>query len=192
VLAALKDEDKAVAAAALVAVKALKLDPADADLPKIETMKVEDVIAAVLKTKGDAVVGAQIFAQATCNNCHTVRKDVAQKGPYLGNIAETYKRPELAEAILNPNKTLAQGFVTNFFVLKKGDPVMGFVVQESATEVTIRNQTGAEQKIAVGDIQERQKLPTSLMPPGLMNQLTVKDFASLLDYLEVLAKQQKK
>lgn len=192
VLAALKDEDKAVAAAALVAVKALKLDPADADLPKIETMKVEDVIAAVVKTKGDAVVGAQIFAQATCNNCHTVRKDVAQKGPYLGNIADTYKRPELAEAILNPNKTLAQGFVTNFFVLKKGDPVMGFVVQESATEVTIRNQTGAEQKIAVADIQERQKLPTSLMPPGLMNQLTVKDFASLLDYLEVLAKEQKK
>jgi len=26
----------------------------------------------------------------------------------------------------------------------------------------------------------------------LMNQLTVKDFASLLDYLEVLAKEQKK
>ena len=104
--------------------KVLKLDPADADLPKIETIKVEDVIAAVVKTKGDVV--------------------------------------------------------------------MGFVVQESATEVTIRNQTGAEQKLAVADIQERQKLPTSLMPPGLMNQLTVKDFASLLDYLEVLAKEQKK
>jgi hypothetical protein len=48
-------------AAALVAVKALKLDPADADLPKIETMKVEDVIAAVVKTKGgcgDGICGA--------------------------------------------------------------------------------------------------------------------------------------
>jgi hypothetical protein len=33
----------------------------------------------------------------------------------------------------------------------------------------------------------RQKLPTSLM-----NQLTVKDLASLLDYLEVLAKEQYK
>ena len=83
-----------------MAVKVLKLDPADADLPKIETIKVEDVIAAVVKTKGDVV--------------------------------------------------------------------MGFVVQESATEVTIRNQTGAEQKLAVEEIQERQKLPTSLMPPGLM------------------------
>lgn len=192
VLASLKDADKSVAAVASKALKALKLDPADADLPKIETLKMEDVIAAVVKTKGDPAVGAQIFNQATCNNCHTVSKDVPQKGPYLGNIADTYRRPELAEMILNPNKTLAQGFVTNFFILKKGDPVMGFVVQESATEVTIRNQTGAEQKIPLADIQERQKLPTSLMPPGLMNQMTVKDFASLLDYLEQLAKEQKK
>lgn len=192
VLASLKDADKTVAAAASVAVKALKLDPADADAPKIESMKVEDVLAAVIKTKGDPVVGAQIFQQATCSVCHTVSKDVPQKGPYLGNIADTYKRPELAEAILNPNKTLAQGFVTNFFTLKKGDAVMGFVVQESATEVLIRDAVGTEHKIATDNIADRQKLPTSLMPPGLVNQLSVKDFASLLDYLEQLAKEQKK
>ena len=190
VLAALKDADPAVVAAARRAVKALKLDPADADLPKIESMKPEEVIAAVVKLKGDPAIGAQIFTQATCHNCHTVAKDVPQKGPYLGTIADTYPRAELAEAILNPNKTLAQGFVTNFFILEKGDPVMGFVVQEGANEVTIRNQAGAEQKIATANIKERQKLPTSLMPPGLMNQLTVKDFASLLDYLQQLAREQ--
>jgi putative heme-binding domain-containing protein len=153
-------------------------------------MKPEEVIAAVVKLKGDPAIGAQIFTQATCHNCHTVAKDVPQKGPYLGTIADTYPRAELAEAILNPNKTLAQGFVTNFFILEKGDPVMGFVVQEGANEVTIRNQAGAEQKIATANIKERQKLPTSLMPPGLMNQLTVKDFASLLDYLQQLAREQ--
>lgn len=192
VLASLNDPDKMVAAAADRAVKALKLDPADASLPKIESMKPEDVIAAVLKTKGDSAIGAQIYQQATCVNCHTVSKDAPPRGPFLGNIADTYKRPDLAAAILDPNKTIAQGFVTNFFTLKKGDPVMGFVVQESATEVTIRNQAGVEQKIAAADIQDRQKLPNSLMPPGLANQLTVKDLASLLDYLELLAKEQKK
>jgi putative membrane-bound dehydrogenase-like protein len=192
VLASLSDPDKTIAAAADRAVKALKLDPAEANAPKIETMMPEDVIAAVLKTKGDPAIGAQIYQQATCANCHTVAKDAPPRGPFLGNIAETYKRPELAEMILNPNKTLAQGFVTNFFTLKKGDPVMGFVVQETATEVIIRNQTGTEQKIPVADIAGREKLPTSLMPPGLMNQMTVKDFASLLDYLEKLAKEQKK
>ncbi len=192
VLSSLADPNKSVAAAADRAVKALKLDPAEANAPKIESMKPEDVIAAVLKTKGDPAVGAQIYQQATCLNCHTVSKDAAPRGPFLGNIADTYKRPDLAAAILDPNKTIAQGFVTNFFTLKKGDPVMGFVVSESAAEVTIRNQVGIEQKIAVADIAGREKLPTSLMPPALMNQMTVKDFASLLDYLEKLAKEQKK
>ena len=171
-----------------MAVKALKLDPADADLPKIETMKVEDVIAAVLKTKGDAVVGAQIFAQATCNNCHTVRKDVAQKGPYLGNIAETYKRPELAEAILNPNKTLAQGFVANHFELKDGTEVDGFVVREAADQVTVRTIAAAEMTVPVAQIVKRERQDRSLMPEGLAAGLTVGEFASLLDYLEQLSK----
>lgn len=192
VLASLSDPDKSIVTAADKAVKALKLDPADANAPKIESMKPEDVIAAVLNTKGDPVIGAQIYQQATCANCHTTAKDAAPRGPYLGNIADTYKRPDLAVAILDPNKTIAQGFVTNFFTLNKGDPFMGFVVQESATEVVIRNQAGTEQKIPVADITDRQKLPNSLMPPGLINQMTVKDFASLLDYLEKLAKDQKK
>jgi putative membrane-bound dehydrogenase-like protein len=192
VLASLKDPDKQVAAAAERALRALRLDPAEANAPKIESMKIEDAIAAVLKTKGDPAVGAQIFQQATCVNCHTTSKDAPPRGPFLGNIADTYKRPELAMNILDPNKTMAQGFVTNFFIMKKGDPEMGFVVQESATEVVIRNQAGTERKLAVADIAERQKVPTSLMPPGLLNQMTVKDFASLLDYLEQLAKEQKK
>jgi len=192
VLASLKDPDKAVADAANRALKSLKLDPSEANAPKLETMKPEDIIAAVLKTKGDPAIGAQIFQQATCGNCHTVSKDAPPRGPFLGSIADTYKRPELAAAILDPNKTIAQGFVTNFFTLKKGDPVMGFVVSESATEVTIRNQVGVEQKIATADIKDRQQLPNSLMPPALLNQMTVKDFASLLDYLEKLAGEQKK
>jgi putative membrane-bound dehydrogenase-like protein len=192
VLAALKDPDTSVAEAARRTARVLRLDPADADAPKIESMKPEEVIAAVLTTKGDPEIGAQIYQQATCVNCHTVSKDAPPRGPFLGNIANTYKRPELAEAILNPNKTIAQGFVTSFFTLKKGDPVMGFIISESATEVTIRNQAGIEQKIPASEMAGREQLPHSLMPPGLMNQMTVKDFASLLDYLESLAKQQTK
>ena len=42
--------------------------------------------------------------------------------------------------------------------------------------------------LTLADIKERQKLPMSMMPPGLMLNFTVKEFASLLDYLEALAK----
>lgn len=188
VIFALKDTDPKVAAAAADAVKALKLDPSAAAAPLLETMTSEQILAALKDARGDAAVGRQIFLQATCVACHTVSKDEAQRGPFLGNIAVTYKRHELAEAILDPNKTIAQGFVTNFFERNDGTTEMGFVTQEAADKVVIRNVAAQEITIPVADIKKREKLPTSLMPPGLLAKFTVKDFASLLDYLQSLAK----
>jgi putative heme-binding domain-containing protein len=138
--------------------------------------------------KGDVGLGEQLFTRQTCVACHTTSQDQPQKGPYLGNIAQTYKRPDLAENILDPNKTIAQGFATNIFTLKDGSQNLGFVTRESADEVTIRNVAAQEFTYKVKDIAKRDTLPTSLMPIGLVNNLTVKEFASLLDYLESLAK----
>jgi putative heme-binding domain-containing protein len=111
-----------------------------------------------------------------------------QKGPYLGNIAQTYKRPELAQNIIDPNKTIAQGFASELFTLKDGNQQMGFITLESADSVKIRNIASQEFTYAVKDITKRDKLPISMMPPGLVNNLTVREFASLLDYLEELSK----
>ena len=55
----------------------------------------------------------------------------------VGNIAQTYKRPDLAENILDPNKTIAQGFATNVFTLKDGTVNVGFVVCSAADAARI-------------------------------------------------------
>ena len=188
VLAALSDSDPAVLAAAQEAARALKLDPSAAAGPKLATLDPGKILDAVLVAKGDSAVGQQIFQQATCVACHTVSKDEAQRGPYLGNIAGTYKRRELAEMILDPNKTLAQGFVTNLFELADGSTQLGFVTTEAAEKVVIRNIAAQEITLKTADIKKRGKLPTSLMPPGLMMSFTAREFASLLDYLQGLAK----
>jgi putative membrane-bound dehydrogenase-like protein len=189
VLAAMDDSDKAVASAAQNAAKAMKLEKKTAASgPLISTLKPEEVIAQVLKTRGDVALGEQIFARATCVACHTTSMEQPQKGPYLGNIAQTYKRPELAQNILDPNKTIAQGFASELFTLKDGSQQMGFITLESADSVKVRNIAAQEFTYAVKDITKRDKLPMSMMPPGLVNNLTVREFASLLDYLEALAK----
>lgn len=189
VLLALEDPDPKVKDAATRAAKAMKLTKVEDKTPKIGTLKPEDALAAVLGTKGDAALGEQIFARATCVACHTTKESEAQKGPYLGNIAQTYKRPDLAQNILDPNKTIAQGFASELISLKDGTPAqMGFITLESATEVKLRNIAAQEFTFKTADIKERQKLPMSMMPPGLMMNFTVKEFASLLDYLEALAK----
>ena len=189
ILAATTDSDANVAKAAQNAVKSLKLVAKGEDkTPKIGSLNPEDALAAVIKTKGSIAIGEQIFTKATCIACHTTKESEAQKGPYLGNIAQTYKRPDLAQNILDPNKTIAQGFVTEVVTLNDGTQQMGFITLESAGSVKLRNVAAQEFTFAVKDIKSRQKLPISIMPPGLMTNFTVREFASLLDYLESLVK----
>ncbi|MDA7888346.1 ThuA domain-containing protein [Akkermansiaceae bacterium] len=186
---ALSDPDPEVAKAAKGAAGRLKIQaPGEDKTPKIATLKPAEAIAQVTKIKGDVALGQAIFTRATCNACHTVSQDEKQKGPYLGNITETYRRNELAEAILVPEKTIAQGFATNVFTLKDGSSKMGFVTDESGDSVSLRDITSAEHTFKKSEIKERTTLPNSLMPPGLMNNFSTHEMASLLSYLESLAK----
>jgi len=188
VLAALDDPDAEVKGAAERAAKAMRLQKIEDTSPKLASLKPEQVLGAVLKEKGDVSLGEQIFTKATCVACHTVKETEAQKGPYLGNIAQTYKRADLVENIWDPNKTIAQGFASEAVTLKDGTQQMGFITLEGAEEIKLRNIAAQEFTFKTADIQVRQKLPISMMPPGLMMNFTVKEFASLLDYLESLAK----
>ncbi len=192
-VAALDDADPAVAEAAKASIATLKID-ADAiradsaqAAPLIATLKSDDVLAQVFSARGTVARGEQLFTQAACVACHTVNPGDPLKGPFLGNIARLYGRRELAESILEPNKTIAQGFATNQFTLKNGTSMAGFVARESADVVSIRDITGQQHEIRVADIAKRDHVGMSLMPPGLMAGYTVRDFASLLDYLQSLA-----
>ncbi|MBL9118202.1 MAG: ThuA domain-containing protein [Verrucomicrobiaceae bacterium] len=187
VLAALDDPDAEVKGAAERAAKSMRLSKIEDKTPKIMTLKPEEALAAVLKEKGDLALGEQIFSKATCIACHTTRESEPQKGPYLGNIAQTYKRPELAQNILDPNKTIAQGFASETVTLKDGTMQMGFITLEGAEEIKMRNIAAQEFTYKTKDIAKRDKLPISMMPPMLMHNFTVKEFASLLDYLEQLS-----
>ena len=183
----LKDANPAVASLAKKLAEAWKISDSAPTGPKVGTMKPDEVIAALLKQKGDAARGEGVFVKLSCNKCHTVKPDEPIRGPYLPNVAKTYKREQLAESILLPNKTIAQGFVTNVFVMNDGKQISGFVISEAADVVTIRNNEGNELKLRVEDIDERAKQTISMMPDNLAKDLTLEELASLLTYLESLA-----
>jgi len=187
ILAALDDPAEDVRGAAAAAVKTLGLTRVTDGTPKLATVAAGDTLAAVLAAAGDKATGEAVFARATCSTCHTVRHDQPQKGPYLGTIARTYQRRELAEAILNPDKSIAQGFASEVFVMADGTMHQGYVSLQAADEVRIRTATGEEIVLDAAAIDERHKLPQSIMPTGLMGTFTVREFASLLDYLESLS-----
>ncbi|WP_417738697.1 discoidin domain-containing protein [Rosistilla oblonga] len=188
ILASINASDATLAEAAKSAAKRLKLKPRPTDMSlKVSSLAIETALQQAVAKPGDVSWGQQVFAKANCTACHTISKDEPQKGPFLGNIARTYKRPELAAAILQPSKTIAQGFVTNVIVTVDGDTLTGFVTNEQSDRVTLRDHQAKEYTVMKDDIEIRKTLPTSVMPDGLMNTYSVHDLASLLDYLESLS-----
>jgi putative heme-binding domain-containing protein len=143
----------------------------------------EQVIEQMAALKGDVSLGDQLFTRQGCVKCHAVKPGEPIKGPSLANAAAIYKRPDLAWAILDPNKSIAQGFATNIFTLDDGRALTGFVVVEEANRVVIRDATGAEHDIPTASIEERTTSPVSVMPAGLVDDLTAAEFAALVDYV---------
>ena len=187
-LAAL-DSDAQIANKAKGAMRRLRIQAAGEDkTAKIATLSTDEAIAqAVAYKHGNVALGEAVFERASCNSCHTSRADQKPKGPYLGSIANILTREQLAEAIIKPNKSLAQGFKTNYITMKDKSSVMGFVTDESSDTVTLRDITSKEHTLVKANIASRSTLPNSLMPPGLMNASSVHEFASLLDYIEKIA-----
>ncbi|NBQ25424.1 MAG: DUF853 family protein, partial [Verrucomicrobia bacterium] len=134
----LNDPDEAVAQQARRAARRLRIEALAKDTTAlIQSLSLEQALVNVVQEKGDPALGEAIFMRASCQMCHTINQDQEQKGPYLGNIANTYRREDLAKAILMPGNTIAQGFATHVIELSDGEEITGFVVQESGEEVVV-------------------------------------------------------
>ena len=87
---------------------------------------------------------------------------------------------------MKPSEKIAQGFDTFSFLTTSGQVETGFVVSESAETVTIRSANGLSKEIIKPDIEDRIKRELSMMPKGLVNNLTPEQLADLIAYLRSL------
>lgn len=191
IVAAMTDPNIAIARLARSTASRLGIEqPGEDKTAKVGGTPLADAIAAATRYKnGNIALGEAIFTRSQCGACHTVDQTSPAKGPYLGSIAKIYRRQQIAEAIIQPNKTIAQGFKTNLLLLDSGLTLTGFVTNESPDALTLRDASSKEHLIKLSSIEDRMTLPTSIMPAGLLNPCTIHEFASLLDYIESLAGQ---
>ena len=134
-------------------------------------------------------IGQALFERQGCTKCHTTSKAQTPRGPLLAEIATRYKRPDLVKSIVQPSATIAQGFATNFFVLRSGATHQGFVTREAEKEVEIRTADGTPVTIEKSLIVQRgTAAEVSIMPEKLVDDLTADELASLVAFLESLGK----
>ncbi|RZM15267.1 MAG: c-type cytochrome, partial [Pedobacter sp.] len=170
-------------------------DEPKVDLEKIKNQKgqvgkssIEDVLLAINKLQGDPVKGKALFTKQGCIACHSISKGEQMKGPFMGQIGSIMNREQIAESILKPNASISQGFATVLITAKGDRTIMGFITEETAAKVVMRNIAGEVFTIKTSDILSRKEMDQSMMPAGLANSLSYDELASLVTFLS----QQKK
>ncbi|SIN65423.1 DUF7133 domain-containing protein [Chitinophaga niabensis] len=160
------------------------------DLEKIKNKKgqvgkasIEDVLIAVNNLKGDPAKGKLLFTAQGCVACHSINKGEKMKGPFMGQIGSIMNREQITESILKPNASISQGFSTVTITAKGGKSYMGFVTEETAARVVLRDIGGNVYTVKASDILSRKEMKTSMMPPGLANALSYEELASLVTFL---------
>ena len=188
VATAAKSKDASFSKTALAALVKLNAAPAtgDDDKRRIVQLGHNEATALLLQARGDAALGSLLFARQACIACHTTSQDQPQKGPYLGDAGKKWKRADLIQSILKPSAVVSQGFQTQWFELKNGTTLEGFVTGEKDGVVDLRNIAGIVQRVKRSDVAKSGTRTTSMMPEGLAAGLTVKEMASLLDYMQSL------
>ena len=151
---------------------------------QVGKMAIEDLLLAIEKVKGDPSKGQKLYMQQGCFACHSLNPGDPLKGPHLGQIGAILDRQGLAMAIVKPNDRISQGFATFNITMKDGKLYTGFISKETADQIELRNITGQIFTIPTSKIKERKESHTSMMPAGLVNALSIEEFASLLTFLQ--------
>lgn len=163
---------------------------ADAPPPKETEWKLADFESDLLKIGPgrNLVSGRETFAKLACVQCHKLGKEGYAYGPDLTDVLKRWKgdRAGVMGEILEPSKIIADRYKNHAFELADGDEFSGFIVKEEGEDVII--QTGPSdaliRQFKKSAIRKRELQASSLMPMGLLNQLSKDQILDLFAYVE--------
>ncbi len=158
--------------------------------PKLEgasTSEMQELIArfaSVAKSEGgEPFEGKKIFMQS-CGKCHLLFGEGGRIGPDL----TAFKRNDVNHIltnVINPSAEIREGFEAIVVVTTDGRTITGFRADQDARVLVVRGIDGQNISISRDDIEETVPLKKSLMPEGLLNNLTEEQVRNLFTYLRV-------
>jgi quinoprotein glucose dehydrogenase len=134
---------------------------------------------------GDAVAGHRLFFEKTelsCLRCHKIGGVGGDVGPDLSAVGRDKDRRYLLESILDPNKTIAEGFSQTMFLTDDGVLHTGLVVEQDDSELTLLDADGKRTTILRDSIEEEKKGQSS-MPTDLVKHLSPAELRDLIEFL---------
>ena len=130
--------------------------------------------------------GSQIYAAAKCVACHRFAAFGGTTGPDLTNLAGRFSMRDLAEALIDPSRTIPDRYRAMVILTNAGLTIQGRVVNEDDDHVVVVTDAYDHTKVkelAKSEIDEMTAAKKSLMPDGLLDSLNRDELLDLLAFL---------
>lgn len=140
--------------------------------------------------QGNPARGELVFRrpELTCLTCHAIAGAGGKVGPDLMSIGASAPPDYIVEALLLPSAKIKEGYPAINIETKDDQSFSGTLARETPEEVVLRTATGAEVSVAQRNIAQRHNGTISLMPTGLMDNLSERDKVDLIAFLSSLGK----
>lgn len=166
-------------------------EPNDLNLAaKARLTSPEALRAFALKRDGDPKSGAAVFFDPKgigCVKCHAVNgQGTASIGPDLTGLALKYDKNEIIRSVLEPSNRIATGYQPVLVALTDGQVFTGLIREETDAHLDLADSDAKITRVAKSEIEERKVGEVSIMPVGLIESLSLTEFADLISYLNSL------
>lgn len=161
--------------------------PAERMPQELNDAQIKSLVSEAAKN-GNPGRGEQVFRkpELACLTCHAIGGAGGLIGPDLSSLGTSSPAETIVKSILYPTESIKEGYELQRVVRKDGSELLGYLVSDKPAELIMRDVTGLEVSVGKDLIQVREKVPGSLMPPGLTASLDKQEFIDLVSFLSKL------
>lgn len=131
--------------------------------------------------------GRKMFRVTACFKCHRFAGQGGIVGPDLTAVGRRFNNRNLLESLLEPSKVISDQYEATIFVTTAGKQVTGRVVNLNGDQLLVSENMldpGKLTPVKRSEIEEMMVAKTSMMPGGLLDNLTKDEILDLIAYLK--------
>jgi putative heme-binding domain-containing protein len=139
-----------------------------------------------LSTGRSFASGKQLFEVASCVSCHRLNGAGKDFGPDLSKLDAKVTNAEILQSLIEPSAKVEEKYQSHIFTTKSGTVITGMILEENPRQIKlIENPLAKADPVLIdrGEIEERAKSPSSIMPKGLLDKLTMEEILDLIAYV---------